>query len=681
MNWKKGLLAISAIITCTTVTAYAKPVEMDLFYQGKNHHYKAEEVKINIDGTELVPKDMPAIIVEERVMLPMRQIAQALGCDVTWNDETKQVYITNQNEVVVFGIHEKTGYQNGTAFTMDVPPQIINERTMLPIRAVANALHLEIKWDHPTRTVSIQKQHTPTNPEPQTTNAITLRTITTPTSADGEQVFTIEADGAMTNVADASANDGQILLQFANTKSNITNSITQTNSNLVSAIQTTTQQTNGQFDTQMVLQLTQKANYTITQSPDKTKLMLSFTDTQSKDDTERSVIKDVSVLHDGDTDKITLSATGNFDAKVYTLSNPHRIVVDIPNVTSNLPETINTEGLQYVLSARTNMFTADTFRFVLETNDFIDYQYKEENQALVLTIKQKAVQNMHLEDANHVIYLDKVQPFAVNAVKLQDHYLEGYFDVVLPDNLEAVYANGTYEIGGDVIQRMEISTVNGNTVLRFVQNRISVYEVQDKGNQYAIVIKNPKEVYQKVLLLDAGHGGKDPGTSGNGQIEKNLTLAVAQKVAKQLQNSDIKVYLTRDSDVYPENAVRASTANQIADAMVSIHMNSGPPTANGTEVLYQVHANDDASKLTSKKLAEILQSSIVQATGNTNRGIKLWQDVLILNRTTVPTALIEVVFVTNAGDALKISTEAYQQQMATAIANGIETAMRTHTLR
>ncbi len=677
MNWKKALLTIYAITTFTTITAYAKPIEMDLFYQGKNHHYKAEEVKINIDGTELVPNDMPAIIIEERVMLPMRQIAQTLGCDVTWNEETKQVYITNQNEVLVFGINEKTGYQNGNTFTMDVPAQIINERTMLPIRAVANALHLEIKWDDPTRTVSIRKQHTPTNSEPPAANATTLHTITTPTSVNDKQVFTIEADGAIANFADVSASDGQILLQFANTKSNIASNIIQTNSNLISAIQTTTQQINGQFDTQMVFQLQQKAKYTITQSPDKTKLILSFAD----DVTKGKQIKDISVLHDGDTDKITISATDTLGAKVFTLSNPHRIVIDVPYATSNLPNTINTDGLQYVLSARSNMFTEDTFRLVLETNDFIDYPYKEENQTLILEIKPKAVQNIHLEDANHVIYLDKVQPFSVNHVKLQDHYLDGYFDVVLPGNFETVYANGTYEIGGDVIQRMEISTVGGNTVLRFVQNRISVYEVQDKGDKYAIVIKNPKEVYQKVLLLDAGHGGKDPGTSGNGQIEKNLTLAIAQKVAKQLQNSDIKVYLTRDSDVYPENAVRARTANQIADAMVSIHMNSGPPSANGTEVLYQVHTNDDASKLTSKKLAEILQSNIIQATGNTNRGIKLWEDVLILNRTTVPTALIEVVFVTNAGDALKISTEAYQQQMAAAIANGIETAMRTHTLR
>ena len=127
---------------------------------------------------------------------------------------------------------------------------------------------------------------------------------------------------------------------------------------------------------------------------------------------------------------------------------------------------------------------------------------------------------------------------------------------------------------------------------------------------YKIIVKNPKEVYKKIVLLDAGHGGKDPGASANGLVEKNLNLQIVQKIAKYLEDRNIKVYLTRNADVYPENLTRANTANQIADIMVSIHMNSGPITANGTEVLYQIHSNDDGSKLTSKQLAETLQSHI-----------------------------------------------------------------------
>ena len=183
-----------------------------------------------------------------------------------------------------------------------------------------------------------------------------------------------------------------------------------------------------------------------------------------------------------------------------------------------------------------------------------------------------------------------------------------------------------------------------------------------------------------MLLLDAGHGGSDPGASGNGLKEKNLTLTIMQKVANYLDGSGIKVYVTRNSDTYPTNSSRAQSANAIADAMVSIHMNSGSAVANGTEVLYKNHSNDTGSKLTSLKLAQLIQNSIVSATGNTNRGTKLRTDLLILNTTTVPAVIVETVFISNPGDALKISQEDYQNKVAKAIADAIEEAF-TYPLR
>ena len=216
--------------------------------------------------------------------------------------------------------------------------------------------------------------------------------------------------------------------------------------------------------------------------------------------------------------------------------------------------------------------------------------------------------------------------------------------------------------------------MNEKTVLRFSQNQINAYQMKDLGDKYAIYVKPPKEVYDKVLLLDAGHGGSDPGASGNGLTEKTLNLSIMQKIARELEDSDIKVYVTRNSDVYPANNERAKKANQIAHAMVSIHMNSGSATANGTEVLYKNHANDTGG-LTSKVLAEVIQNSIVEATDNTDRGTKHRTDLLILNATTVPAVIVEVAFLSNPSDALKLSQNDYQQTVAVAIAEAIESAM------
>lgn len=672
MNWRKLLLTTLALGLLGATTVYGEQVKMDLFYNGKHHAYAAKEVKIEIDGKAMVPKDMPAVIIDGRTMLPMRQIAQELGCEVNWNEAAKQIYVMRGSDIIVFTVDSKTGYENGKEFTMDVPATIVNDRTMLPVRALADALHLNIKWDDPNRIVSIQSGDTvvkdePKAPESGQTTTGTLTGIQMPSAKDADQTFTIQADGPMGRYEKTFVDDQKIVLDFYGAKSSLPGEITKTNSDIVTGIRTATHENNGDSFTRVVFDLSGKKKYEVTQSADKKNITISF---------GKTTVDKISAVHSQNKDIITIGGTGSFGASVAMTADPQKIVVTIPNCQSNLSDKINTDELQYVLDGKVDTSKGNTVELVLAVEDLVQYSYREETQNLILEIYPTTLKNMRYDKNANVLYLDKKDKIDTGSVKFEDHYLDGYFDVTLPGDYESDYGYGTYDVKGTVVENIEVSTKGGNTTFRFKQKRISAYEVTDEGDSYAIRVKNPKEVYDKVLLLDAGHGGKDPGTSGNGMQEKNLNLTIAQKIAQKLQGSGIKVYMTRDSDVYPENSTRAKTANDIADLMVSIHMNSGPETANGTETLYQVHANDNGARLTSKQLAEILQGKVVSATGNTNRGAKLWTDVLILNRTTVPSVIVEVIFITNTGDALKISNPAYQDQVAQAIADGIQEAVK-----
>ena len=672
MNWRKLLLTTLALGLLGATTVYGEQVKMDLFYNGKHHAYAAKEVKIEIDGKAMVPKDMPAVIIDGRTMLPMRQIAQELGCEVNWNEAAKQIYVMRGSDIIVFTVDSKTGYENGKEFTMDVPATIVNDRTMLPVRALADALHLNIKWNDPNRIVSIQSGDTvvkdePKAPESGQTTAGTLTGIQTPSAKDADQTFTIQADGPMGRYEKTFVDDQKIVLDFYGAKSSLPSEITKTNSDIVTGIRTATHENNGDSFTRVVFDLSGKKDYEVKQSADKKNITISF---------GKTTVDKISAVHSQNKDIITIGGTGSFGASVAMTADPQKIIVTIPNCQSNLSDKINTADLQYVLDGKVDTSKGNTVELVLAVEDLVQYSYREETQNLILEIYPTTLKNMRYDKNANVLYLDKKEKIDTGSVKFEDHYLDGYFDVTLPGDYESDYGYGTYDVKGTVVENIEVSTKGGNTTFRFKQNRISAYEVTAEGDSYAIRVKNPKEVYDKVLLLDAGHGGKDPGTSGNGMQEKNLTLTIAQKIEQELQGSGIKVYMTRDSDVYPENSTRAQTANDIADLMVSIHINSGPETANGTESLYQVHANDSSSRLTSKQLAEILQASMISGTGNTNRGVKLRTDLLILNRTTVPAVIVEVVFITNTGDALKISNPAYQDQVAQAIADGIQEAVK-----
>ncbi|WP_352400039.1 N-acetylmuramoyl-L-alanine amidase family protein [Anaerotignum sp.] len=678
---KRLLLTTLAVGMLMSSVAYAKTISMNLFYNGKNHAYNAKEVKIKIDGKELEPTDMPPVIIDGRTMLPMRLITQELGCEVLWNEGTKQAFVINDEYTVAFTLGSNKAIKNGEEFTLDVPATIVNDRTMLPVRALAKALDLDITWDDPNRTVYIgeggNSTTTPTNPTKPTTpttQAIKVSKVSVPSGTTATQVFSIESDSPIYSYDEIYVDDSKIVIDIQNATSGLADKITATNSGIVTAIRSAQHNNGGTPVTRVVFDLSGKKGYNVTQSSDKKKIIVTF---------DRVVVDEISLTNRNGVDKLVIGGDASLGAKVSTLSNPRRIVVDIPNVEAKVENELSTKGLSLVTAARTGMYDANTFRVVLEVGQLADYSWGEKNGELTLEVKKSTLEHFTYDTSSNVMILENLEEIDIDDIEKRDRHTEGYYEIVLPGDYESAYGYGTLKIGNNVMDSISISTKGGKTSIRFTQNRYNEYIMKETKNGYEIQVKNPKDVYDKVLLLDAGHGGNDPGTSGNGLTEKTLNLDLALKVADYLENSDVKVYLTRDADTRPDNNTRAKIANQIADLMVSIHFNSAGSntTANGTETLYQVHSNDNNSMLTSRKAAEIMQGHLIGALNTTNRGVKQRTDLLILNGTTVPAILVETCFLSNPGDALKISSSVNQDIVARAMADAIEEMMDDYRIR
>lgn len=435
MNWKKLLFTTLALGLFSATTVYGEQVKMDLFYNGKHHAYAAKEVKISIDGKAMVPKDMPAVIIDGRTMLPMRQIAQELGCEVTWNEAAKQIYVMRGSDIIVFTVDSKAGYENGKEFTMDVPATIVNDRTMLPVRALADALHLNIKWDDPNRTVIINSDDTdakeePTKPESGQTTAGTLTGIQTPSAKDADQTFTIQADGPMGRYEKTFVDDQKIVLDFYGAKSSLPGEIKKTNSDIVTGIRTATHENNGDSFTRVVFDLSGKKDYEVKQSADKKNITISF---------GKTTVDKISAVHSQNKDIITIGGTGSFGASVAMTADPQKIVVTIPNCQSNLKDKINTDELQYVLDGKVDTSKGNTVEMVFRVDDLVQYSYQEENQNLILEIYPTTLKNMRYDKNANVLYLDKKDKIDTGSVKFEDHYLDGYFDVTLPGDYEKLY--------------------------------------------------------------------------------------------------------------------------------------------------------------------------------------------------------------------------------------------------
>ena len=185
------------------------------------------------------------------------------------------------------------------------------------------------------------------------------------------------------------------------------------------------------------------------------------------------------------------------------------------------------------------------------------------------------------------------------------------------------------------------------------------------------------------IIIDAGHGGEDGGTSGAGVLEKDLNLLVSRDLADMLRGAGFDVVMTRDDDrlLYDPNidykgrkkqldlAERLRIGESFDDAIfISIHMNSFPDSKyRGLQVYFS--PNDPASR----ELAECIQSSVCENFQIDNkRAVKqATSRIFILNQISKPAVLVECAFLSNPEECRLISTEEYRKKLTFCIFSGV----------
>ncbi|MDB9540403.1 N-acetylmuramoyl-L-alanine amidase [Anabaenopsis tanganyikae CS-531] len=176
----------------------------------------------------------------------------------------------------------------------------------------------------------------------------------------------------------------------------------------------------------------------------------------------------------------------------------------------------------------------------------------------------------------------------------------------------------------------------------------------------------PARKTRSVVMIDPGHGGRDPGAIGVGGLrESDVVLPISKRVAAILEQNGVQAVLTRDSDYFVSLQGRVDLAQRAnADLFVSIHANAismSRPDVNGLETYY--HDSGQG-------LARSIHNSVIQNVTIRDRQVRRAR-FYVLRRNTMPSVLVEVGFVTGAEDAARLRTTAYQNQMADAIARGI----------
>lgn len=175
----------------------------------------------------------------------------------------------------------------------------------------------------------------------------------------------------------------------------------------------------------------------------------------------------------------------------------------------------------------------------------------------------------------------------------------------------------------------------------------------------------PRSINAKVVL-DPGHGGKDPGSQIYRVNEKAINLAVAKLAANKLHERGVTVILTRDSDVFIELADRAA-AGRGADLFVSLHADSNPdPSKSGHSVIYP-QGTQPKSAAAGRFIDQHLRAngSPAYILRPDNRGLRVLKGALC------PAVLVELGYLSNRAEAARLASPAYQEKLAEGVADGI----------
>jgi len=169
------------------------------------------------------------------------------------------------------------------------------------------------------------------------------------------------------------------------------------------------------------------------------------------------------------------------------------------------------------------------------------------------------------------------------------------------------------------------------------------------------------------IVLDAGHGGNDPGAVANGLKEKDLTLSIVKHIGRLLSEYEgVEVHYTRTDDRFLELSERAAIANKLkADYFISVHINAG----GGTGFESYIYNGSVSAKTIAYQ--NVIHGEIMKAIGNVKDRGKKRANYAVLRLTNMPAILTENLFIDNKTDAAKLKSEQFLLQVAYGHVQGI----------
>lgn len=647
-------------------------------------------VKVSINGKQVtvmtanvmfdgkpIETDIPPIVLNERILVPIRSIGNHLGAQVDWNQQSKEATLKTSNQEVVLKLNSPIVIVNGKKkeIPYGVPAISVNDaRIMVPLRFVSEVLGCTVDWEQETKTGII------------TTPVTEITGISIEDSLGDKPKIVLNTTGKIEYSEELFTEPDRLVIDVHDSKLNISDkSIVDSNEIVnmevdkfpVKSIRMAEFSNNPQT-VRIVIDLDKHIGYNISLSDDNKLATISFLNN----------VQDISSKIVSGREVIVIKNSGEFKYNMFTLSNPNRVVIDILDSklwTNSLELDVNTKFIKKVRSSQFNPDgTYDNHdkivRVVLDIN---------EDKGIPNIMMETKENTMRIfvddEDLKHISYSNNdrdeglIKVFAEKKTGYSINYNESSRRMEIKiDKNNVELEKGIMTVDDNNITSITVDEDEEYKTISFKFKKKIEYEILSDSVDDTIKIafnKAEENNGSKLIVIDAGHGGKHPGTTTPTYKinEKELNLKVALKLDKKLRELGYRTILTRSADEFLDLYERANIANgNEADAFVSIHFNShNNKDIAGIQTFYCSALNSEIKEGDNYPFAKAIHDALLKYLNNKDKGIINKPDFVVIRETKMVAVLTELGFVTNPEEEKLIITDEYHEKAAQAIADGI----------
>ncbi|MCT4606057.1 MAG: N-acetylmuramoyl-L-alanine amidase family protein [Marinisporobacter sp.] len=706
----KRLLSIFLVLTIflgMSITSFGAKSEQTFINVTDAMSQKKEQVRrVNVMmGGKDVYTDMPPVLYtvnnKSKILVPISFVEESLGAKIQWNQEKYEATMIVKDQVITLKIDSSVAMVNGEKINLSdgIPPKLFeyegNTKTMVPLKFIGEQFGMEVNWipeivtatvDYPEQAIeNITYENNGFNSQIliKTTGQVDFNTMYLPGSRFG--------------------GSDRLIIDIPNTKLNINDPKLTGNGGIVEkdidqegiiGIRGSIFETSPRNVSRIVIDLVMKKDYQVVFDENIGAIKVEFSKDENSKEEALNPVKNIHLQKKDGLDAIVIETEEEPQYNVMDFGN--KVVVDVINAKLAVQQSEIPIGQMGVTRIRTAQFAPDDnyeaddkiVRVVLDleegqslknifvesegtnifvyTNkepidpskeeklDCIHYQKEDMNKSFVrLTLKELGEYNVDYATITNELIV-KVPK---NKIELEEKIVE------IDDGLiKSIRVNGDDDDYYMAVQLKDTTDYKIETTDSYTEEIIIKFENRRiKTSSYS----------GRLIIIDPGHGGKDPGASNKALnlVEKELTLDTSLRLNDLLKKAGFTTYMTRNDDRTLDLYGRPEVANGLGGAVfVSIHYNyAGNKNVSGIEMLYVDDPNRDC-----KRFAKTIQEEMIKALKTNDRGIKNEPEFVVIRETNMPSVIAEVGFISNPTEGSLIRTAEYRQKSAQALFNGIK---------